>query len=187
MKKTFVVLSMLVAVGGSFYGCNDDEDPIIPNEEEVITSLIYTLTPVGGGLDVEFRFVDLDGDGGDDPFVTVDTLEANQTYTGSVKLLNESETPSEDITLEVLEEDEEHQLFFVSSVSDVSITYSDQDANGNPVGVNTEVMSGDSANGTLTVILRHEPNKEAAGVKDGDPTNAGGETDIEVVFPLYVR
>ena len=41
-------------------------------------------------------------------------------------------------------------------------------------------------NGTITVILRHEPDKDASGVSNGDITNAGGETDIEVVFNVEV-
>ena len=40
---------------------------------------------------------------------------------------------------------------------------------------------------TMTVILRHEPNKAGAGVSDGDITNAGGETDIEVTFPFHLH
>ncbi|HBK71516.1 MAG TPA: type 1 periplasmic binding fold superfamily protein, partial [Flavobacteriaceae bacterium] len=36
-------------------------------------------------------------------------------------------------------------------------------------------------------ILRHEPNKSASGVSDGDITNAGGETDIEVIFNITVQ
>jgi hypothetical protein len=35
--------------------------------------------------------------------------------------------------------------------------------------------------------LRHEPAKSAAGVADGDLTEAGGETDVEVVFEVIVE
>ena len=33
------------------------------------------------------------------------------TYSGTMTLLNESETPAEDITIEIQEEDDEHQFF----------------------------------------------------------------------------
>jgi hypothetical protein len=186
MRKMYLSISILAAISASFYGCND-EDPIIPNEEEVITTLVYTLTPSGGGDDVVLRFEDLDGDGGNQPVVTVDTLEPGTTYTGTVQVLNESESPAEDITEEVKEEGVDHQFFYVSSLSDVTISYSDQDSKGNPIGIQTEVSTGAADVGTLAVVLRHEPNKIADGVKDGDIANAGGESDIEVVFPLYVR
>ena len=41
--------------------------------------------------------------------------------------------------------------------------------------------------GTITVTLRHEPNKDAAGVSSGDIANAGGETDIEVTFNVEIQ
>ena len=36
-------------------------------------------------------------------------------------------------------------------------------------------------------MLRHEPDKSAAGVSSGDITNAGGETDIEVSFNVIIE
>jgi len=37
------------------------------------------------------------------------------------------------------------------------------------------------------VTLRHQPDKGAIGVSDGDITNAGGETDIEVLFDVIIE
>jgi hypothetical protein len=39
----------------------------------------------------------------------------------------------------------------------------------------------------VVVTLRHEPDKGAAGVSGGDITNAGGDTDIEVTFPVVIE
>ncbi len=55
--------------------CNDD-DPPIDNEEEVITTLTYILTPASGQA-VTLSFVDLDGDGGNPPVITGGTLDTN--------------------------------------------------------------------------------------------------------------
>ncbi len=165
-----------------FTSCGDDE-PEIENEEEVITTLTYTL--VSGGNTVTLSFQDLDGDGAAAPTITSGVLTANTTYTGSIELLNETESPAEDITEEIEEEDEEHQFFFDSNVATVS--YDDQDADGNPIGLSTTLTTGDAASGTLTVTLRHEPNKSADGVADGNIANAGGETDIEVTFNVDVQ
>ena len=95
-------------------------------------------------------------------------------------------TPAEDITAEVLEEALEHQVFYQVASGDFVIQYADQDSNGNPIGLSTNFQS-NTTGGNLTVILKHEPSKTAAGVSGGDITNAGGETDIEVVFPVNVR
>lgn len=165
--------------------CKDE--PVDPIEEEVITTLNYTLTPVGGGSAVTLSFQDLDGDGGDAPTVTNGTLAANQMYTGSMELLNESETPSENITEEIEEEDEEHQFFFDSNVSGLEVLYNDLDEDGNPIGLSSTLSTGAAASGSLTITLRHEPMKSADGVSAGNIANAGGETDIEVTFTIDVE
>jgi len=184
-KLKTVITTVLVAILG-LSSCSKD-DPIIPNEEEVITTLEYTLTPNGGGTTVVLSFMDLDGDGGNAPIITGGTLDANKTYTGTLVLLNEQESPAGDITAEIQEEDEEHQFFFQTNIAGLTVAYNDQDANGNPLGLQSTITTTDVGNGTLTVILRHEPNKSAGGVASGDITNAGGETDIEVTFDVTVQ
>ncbi|MDB4089172.1 type 1 periplasmic binding fold superfamily protein [Flavobacteriales bacterium] len=166
--------------------CKKD-DPEIPNEEEVITTLTYTLTPTGGGAPVVLTFKDLDGDGGNAPTITGGVLDSNVTYTGAIVLLNEQEDPAENITTEVRDEAEEHQLFYSTSSSDVSISYTDTDANGDPIGITTSLTTTNISSGTIKITLRHEPNKSASGVSTGDISNAGGETDIEVTFNLDVQ
>ena len=184
-SKNFLSFLALMSIM-ALTSCEKD-DPVIPPEEELITTLTYTLSPAGGGADVVLSFVDLDGDGGNAPEITGGTLSANETYTGSIILLNESEAPTEDITQEIREEDDAHQFFFQTDISGLIITYDDQDADGNPVGLTTSLTTGDSSNGTLSIILRHEPDKSGTGVADGVITNAGGETDIEVTFNIDVQ
>lgn len=171
-----------------FASCKEDDTPEIPNDEEVITTLRYTLTPSDTSAQtVTLIFQDLDGDGGNAPDTIVSDLAANQVYTATLILENETETPAENVTEEIEEEKEEHQFFFVSTVSGMSILYQDVDADGLPVGLTTQLTTGEAGTGELTITLRHEPNKSAAGVSSGDPTNAGGETDIEVTFPITVK
>ena len=187
MKNRFKYLLAVPLIAAVTLTSCDKDDPDVPNEEELITTLIYTLTPDGGGTAVEFRFTDLDGDGGDAPVISNGTLAANTTYSGAVTLLNEAETPAEDISEEVEEEDEEHQLFFTVTTANATVAYADADADGNPVGLATTLTTTGASTGTLMVTLRHEPNKAAAGVSTGDITNAGGETDIEVTFDVTVQ
>lgn len=163
------------------------EEPEIPNEEELITTLIYTLTPDGGGDVVVFSFLDPDGDGGIEPTINSQTLAANRTYSGVVELLNELETPFENIAEEVEEEGDEHQFFFRTNLVTLNFLYDDEDSEGNPIGLKTKVVTGEAGTGQFTITLRHEPDKDAAGVSDGDISNAGGETDIEVVFDAAIQ
>ena len=172
-----------------FFTACEKEDPVIPNEEELITTLIYTLTPEGGGTPVEFRFEDLDGDGGNAPIITNGTVLNNTTYTGVLSLLNETEDPAESISDEVAAEAEEHQFFytFFSFGFNGNIVYADTDENGNPIGLLTTFTVGDPSTTFLNITLKHEPDKSATGVSGGDITNAGGETDIDVTFDLTVQ
>lgn len=186
MTNKFISFSTLLIFSFVFIACEKD-DPIITNEEELITTVNYTLTPMNGGEAVVLRFVDLDGDGGDDPIITGVTLEANTIYTGTLELLNESEVPAESINEEIQDEDEDHQFFFQSTIDGLVVSYTDLDENGKPVGLNTSLQTGAVASGNLTIILKHEPQKSAEGVSDGDITNAQGETDIQVTFPIDVQ
>ena len=183
MKWNYFLFALLTI---SFISC-DPDDPEDVNEEELITTVTYTLSPTSGGSDVVLSFQDLDGDGGNDAIIVGGTLASNTTYNGSLTLLNESEDPVEDITEEVQEEDDEHQFFFQVDNLDLAVQYADQDGDGNPIGLLSTVTTRGAGNGSLTVILKHEPEKDAAGVSSGDITNAGGETDISVTFPVTIQ
>jgi hypothetical protein len=105
-----------------------------------------------------------------------------------ITVADESKTPAEDITEEILEEADEHQFFFrVTEGITLTFSYEDQDKNGNPLGLKTKMITSQPSLGTLRVTLRHEPNKTATGVAMGMIDNAGGETDIEVDFDFVVQ
>lgn len=192
MKTKLKYMTMALFAAAAITGCKKDEDDVAPptqppNEEEVITTLRLTFTPNGGGATKVMHFVDLDGDGGNAPVITADTLSATTTYSVSIEVLNESESPAEDITAEITAEDEEHQFFFQVSGANATVAYADADGNLQPIGLLTLWTIGAVSSGNVIVTLRHEPNKGAAGVSNGDITNAGGETDIEVTFPLVIE
>ena len=189
MRKINSILALSVCAILFFASCEkeDPKKPVIPNEEEVITTLNLTLTPVGGGTPVEFKFKDLDGDGGNPPEISVGKLDTNTQYTGSVALYDELESPADTISQEVKEEADEHQFFFQSTANGLTVSYDDADGNGKPLGLATTFTTQGASTGTLKITLRHEPMKEAAGVSMGDITNAGGETDIEVTFDVGIE
>ena len=184
--KTIKLLAVLFTASLIFTSCSDDdENPEIVNEEEEITTVNITLTPVTGDA-VVIMAVDLDGEAGADPVeITGGTLLANTTYTGSIELLNEMETPVEDVTLEIQEEDDVHQFFFFSD-ADFSFEYLDEDENGLPVGLNFSLTTGDVGSTNFSIELYHELDKEAPGVSDGDATNAVG-LELEATFPITVE
>ena len=190
MKKSIFLIPLLI-LALIFTGCSDDDTTPEPvNEEELITTMTVTLSPVGGGTDVVLKTVDMDGDGGEDPVVTISggNLTAGTTYDGTIELLNETETPAEDITEEVEEEADEHQFFYIIGTGlNVTTNYEDEDGYGNHIGIEFTLVANAASSGDLTFTLRHEPNKSAAGVATGDITNAGGETDITETFSITIE
>lgn len=168
-----------------FSQCKTEEpEPVI--EEELITTLTMTFSPVGGGDDVVFKLDDEDGNGPIEPVYTNGILEANTDYKASIELRNEQE--GEDITVEVQEKGAEHQFFFEFENSlKIDFAYDDADANGDAIGLATIFTTGDVSNGTLTVVLRHESDKSADGAAEGDLSNAGGETDIQAIFDVVIE
>ena len=182
MKK-FLILLMTI---GLITSCSDDDNPDPVNEEEVITTLRLTLSPTGNGTDVVFLSRDADGDGPNAPEISVTGVIVESTeYSGTIEFLNELESPAEDITEEVEEEADEHQVFYsFNGNAGSTITYNDTDGDGNPLGVMTTFNSGvASTANSLTIVLKHEPTKP----NDGTANDAGGETDVEATFTYNVN
>jgi len=183
--KTIKLLAILFISSLTISSCSKDNDhDDHDHEEELVTTLVYTLTNNADSNDVvTMTFQDLDGEGGNDGTISVSAdLKANAIYSGVITLLNETESPAEDITEEVEHEGEEHEFFFTNSAG-LSITKDDTDTSGNPVGLETTVTVGNAGSGTLTIVLKHEPTKPNNNTTQG----AGGATDIEVTFPITVQ
>lgn len=181
-------LLALLLLSVLFFTACDDDDPEPVNEEELITTLKMVFSPMAGGTSVTYQYKDIDGDGPQAPTITTGDLKANTAYDVAITVLNESETPAEDITEEIQEEDEDHQFFFQAAAGlNLSFTYKDKDSGNFPVGLQTGAQAGAASTGSLTVTLRHEPNKSASGVSAGNIANAGGETDIEVNFNVAIK
>lgn len=184
MKHSKFILLILVFGTMTIASCKKHDHN---DEEELITTLIYTLTSQSDGAVVEMSFKDPDGDGGIAPVVTGGILKTNHIYSGVLTLLNESVNPVEDITEAIQLEAVNHQFFFSSSIPGISIIYDDSDINNRPLGLKSILTTGAIGTGSLKITLRHNPNKNASGVSAGNIANAGGETDIEVNFQLSVQ
>lgn len=187
--KNLKLLAILLTTTLFLTSCSSDDDGLQPVvEEEVITTLKVTL--VGGGETIMLEYRDLDPDGPTPPTITVSSpLMANTNYVASMTLLNELENPAEDMTEEIEEEADEHQFFYLvgTGLDITNLTYLDFDGNGKPLGLSFSFDTGAASQGDFTIVLRHEPNKDAAGVSEGDITNAGGDTDISATFPLVIQ
>jgi hypothetical protein len=184
MKLPIHTLWLLIAT--FLIQCKKDnqsvDEPIVETtEEEVITSLlvhIYRIDVLGDT--VTFAFRDTDGPGGNPPsqFDTI-ALVANAQYACFLELLDESADPTRDITIEILEESQDHLFCYESTGIPVAFLRTDWDGQYE-IGQQSVWTTSSSGVGETHIILKHQP-----GIKDG--TCEPGETDIEVYFPLLVE
>ena len=193
--KNYLLVGLMVT-GGLFTSCGDDDAPAAENEEEVIDLVTLTFTPQGGGPAVVAIAKDPDGEGTSDFETQVINLAINTTYDLAIKVENSEE--GENITEEIEEEDEEHMFFFAFTNNIFSdpagngnvdnrtddVNYSDQDADGNPVGLSTSwTTSGTvSSDGTFQVILKHQPD-----IKSATSSSSDGETDIDITWTININ
>ena len=123
---------------------------------EYVIKLIFTNKAEANDK-VEAKAKDTDGEGNKELEVSdAISLKAATSYTLTFEIMNNLETPGEDIGEEVKEEGAEHQIFFsftddafsdpagngnIDNASD-KINYKDTDASGNPIGLITEWTTG---------------------------------------------
>lgn len=195
---TVLVASLgLAACGG------DDDSP--SNPEEVITTVTLDFAPEGGGAAVAAEWDDPDGNGGAGPTIDPIDLADGTTYTLTVGFENRLEDPAEIITEEIVDESDQHQIFFTGTAVDgpasnedgapLTQTYADEDANGLPIGLENSIVAA-AGTGELTVTLRHLPPVNDVAVKTAElaqevlDTGFGslaGSTDAQVNFTVTVE
>lgn len=200
--RSIITTSTLSLLALTLAACGDD-GASSGNEEEVITTVTLTFTPASGGGPIVASFDDADGDGGNPPVIDQIAL-APGSYATTVRFLNKLEDPPEEITDEVRDESDQHQLFFtgtavVGPASDsanaaLTQSYDDTDVNALPIGLaNTFVAS--TGTGNLTVTLQHLPPLngtavKVAGLADTVRTSGlgalPGEADANVTFAVTV-
>ena len=194
MKKQIVYFFLLcLTVSVAISSCNSEEMPPLKNRE-AITFLSYTLTPTTGGPPVIIRFEGIRPERPGGQIISKSgSLEANTTYNAVMGLKRLKHTSIIPNAEDVLRDDirfelGDYQFFFQTTVDGMNIAYNmlDVDVNGDPIGIDTEVITTDAGQGELTITLRNQPNKDGEGVSDGDITNAGGETEVEVKVDISV-
>lgn len=180
-KKAFM-LAGLSAVLLSFNSCKKDADD--HNEEELITTIKLKFTEVGSSTSTTFTFKDIDGPGGAAPTLNETiTLAPSKQYNCEISVLNESVSPAEDITPEIITEAIDHQFYFEPTGVGITVSNLSTDSRGLPLGITSRWATGSTlATGTVKLTLKHKPGVKAA----GDPVSKG-ETDIEVNFGARIQ
>jgi len=209
--------SVLVVAASLFVaGCDGDEhehEHEHEHDSEVITTVTLTFAPEGGGDAIVAAFRDPDGDGGASGTAEPVALVQGETYALSIAFTNELVEPAGDITVEIEDEAEEHQVFVTGTgvrgpaagddpAALVTQAYADQessygaDAVGEdlPVGLLHTITADAAGSGTLSVRLQHLPTLNDAPQKTpglaeqlADGVALPGDTDAAVEFELTVQ
>jgi len=202
-RSTFSLALLLVASGCADVE-NDGHDHDHDHDHEVMTAVVLNFT-AGDGTELEFTWSDAEDSAS--PVIEDIVLQDAEDYTLSVSFLNELEDPIEDVTPEIADEDDEHQVFFTGSAVDgpattsnpdalIGHSYADEDVNGLPIGLDNDIMTLGTGSGELTVTLRHMPlengnsiktESAASDVASGGFSAIGGDNDVQVTFPISVE
>lgn len=182
MKKFQSIASILPFLLVLILASCKPDNPVDPNEEEVITKVQLTFTDSATGSNTFMvTYSDPDGDGGSAP-VQFDSirLDSGGVYNVSIALYDESDAQNVvNITSEVLEESDQHLFCYTASGATVGVLKTDSDGTF-PIGVTTRWTAGMPGVGSMRVELRHQPDG-----KDG--TCNPGATDVQLDFSLVIQ
>jgi len=195
LRKVSLYLVALLAFG--FSSC-ESEDPEKENDGEVITDVTLKFQELNAsnalvGSVLSFKASDPQGiEVGKTPTIQSISLAKGKKYQMTIEVTNAIK--GEDITQEILTEAAAHQFFFLGQVfesSFFSIQYAD--AGGVALGLKTIVTVSSSTgtnNSNMRVVLRHDLNKSFPGASSPTFANfaqAGGETDLDITFPVILN
>lgn len=187
--------------------CSDVEDPDDHDHNHdhgLVTTVDLVFTPDAGGDALTFTWSDPEDDGS--PLVDPVVLPEG-SYTLDIAFWNELEDPVEDVTPEVVEEAEEHQIFLTGTAVQseatgdnpaalLEVAYADSDADGLPLGLAHDVTTLVTGDGELILTLRHLPEEDGSATKTADLAgdvasggfgSIGGDTDVSVTFDVAVQ
>jgi len=196
MKKVFFyAFSALLFVTTS---CSDNDEPAVVNEEEVITKVTIQVTNLSDSSTSIYTFSvephdhsDDDDNADDDDHADGDHMEielaSNSSYLFEFKVLNDTDPNNvENVTLEVIDEADSHQVFYEILDSSITIEAADDDtfdSNSNPVMLKTIWTTTTATVADVEAFLLHEPTSKIGTTRD----DFGGSADVEIDFEAHVE
>ena len=174
MNKNIISKIALLSLLLIFSYCSKSDDPVEVNETETFTRVVlkvggdtYTYNVGSPALEIK--------------------LALGEVYGTSIEFYDASDPNDvENMTLEVIEEADEHFIFYEVSGVGLEITSASDDiigAESKGINVNTDWSTLNSGSGTLRVSLIHQPTSVSGTTR----ASLGGETDIEVDWPIVVE
>ena len=173
-KASLLYLPLLTIL---IYSCSKD-DPDGINEQEFISNVVISVTSPDGSLQT------IDWDLSETNMETIN-LKANSNYSVGLSFENRSDPNDiEDVTLEIIDEADEHQVFFEFADVSVSVTSAANDTKDGSRGVLLKSVWNASSSGTgiVRVYLIHQPTNFNATTREG----FGGFNDVAIDIPVTI-
>lgn len=187
-KKSTILVTSAVTLLLFWSSCKKDEQAVAPPVpgNEFLTTVELVATNANDATDVQTaKWVKLNPDDTTAPDLSKAflNLKQNAHYNVAVKFMDETKTPAQDVTGEILDRENYHLICFdIASGLNLQVTRTDHDTNNPPleVGLQDLFATGGASTGNLEVTLHHQPN-----VKNGDC--APGSIDADVNFTINVN
>lgn len=174
-KKYALILFVLFTV----LACEEDKI-IVPHQNETINKILLNCTSLDSTESVNLEY----------PLakeITQPKLSANTTYTTRLYTYNVLADTIHDVTPQIALKKEANQFFYVSKSPSISIIYKDMDANEQPVGLETTLITTNPIQTQIEIELIHHPVKS---VEDNTIENAsavGGTSDFKFELDLTIE
>lgn len=161
-----------------FTNCKKDTPEEI-NEEEVINRVTLSVTASDNST-TDYTWNEGDA-------IPTVALAANATYSASVHFYDASDASDvEDITEEVIEEADEHFVFYEVASANLAISPASNDvidSDGVSINLKTQWVAAEASAGVIRLFLIHEPNDKAGTTRGA----IGGASDVELSFPVSIQ
>ncbi|MCW3127816.1 MAG: hypothetical protein JWO03_3474 [Bacteroidetes bacterium] len=181
MKRSIVIaVCTLFAVMAFLYSCKTDT-PLSINEY-ITTARVIAINQTDLTIDT-FQYINFNEAVANPPqYVDTIRLKANTIYSIQLKLMNEASNPSLDLSDSITALGDNHLIVYNMDPSSdmVTVKIKDKDSKGLPIGLMSTWQVKDTTNGSLRLILYHQP-----GSKNG--TITPGNVDFEADYPIVVK
>ena len=197
MLKNFYKYSILIISVFLLVISCDKGEPAVVHEHEVFTRVVLEVKKDGETNFKKYTF-EVEGhddhghdDHGDDDHGDEHTeveLDTNSTYHVSIFFYNDSDPDNiEDVTLEIIEEADVHQVFYemteIPGFSIAAASDDTKDSNGNPLFLKTSWTTASETSGDVKAYLIHEATSKTGSTR----ADFGGATDVEIEFEVHIE
>lgn len=178
ITQTFITRSVLaISILALFANCKKDSEEI--HEHETINRVTLTVT-ASDNTTTDYTW----NEGETIPTIN---LTADSSYQVSAHFYDATDpTDVEDITPEIVEEADEHLVFFEVASANVSISSASndiEDSDGVSINLKTVWTTTAASSGIVQFHLIHEPTNKTASTRGG----IGGADDVDLSFPVSIE